>query len=404
MVTETFREAVAQFGTPVYVYDQRTIRGRISAFDEAMTMLFWLLFAVKSNSNLAILEIIRKAETNKALMCVDAVSPGEVALALKTGWEPRRVIFTGNNASDEEVRFAVGKGVMVTVDSLSLLRRMGRMYPGARVCVRFNTSIGAGHHSHCITGGPKSKFGIWHSQVGEVRRTAKRHSLKIVGAHQHIGSQILNHETLIRAAKALFPVAKQLPDLEFVDFGGGFGVPYRPGEKPLDLRAFGQAFDEIFSRFCREYGKKLIPCFEPGRFLVAESGLLVVRVTTVKKNPDGRVFVGVDSGFNHLVRPAMYGSYHYISNLSNPLGPGRKVTVVGNLCESGDKFAIDRIIANPREGDILAIHTAGAYGFSMSSSYNLRPRPPEVLVKLDGTLVLIRKRETVEQLLERGEI
>jgi diaminopimelate decarboxylase len=404
MIAENLIEAVAQFGTPVYVYDQRTIRGKISAFDEAMTMPFWLLFAVKSNFNPVIFEIIRKAKTNKALMCVDAVSPGEVALALKTGWEPRCIVFTGNNASDEEVRFAVDNGVMVTIDSLSLLRRMGRMYPGARVWVRFNTLIGAGHHSHCITGGPKSKFGIWRSQVDETKRIAKRHGLKIVGAHQHIGSQILNHETLIRAANALLPIARQLPDLEFVDFGGGFGVPYRPEEKPLDLRAFGRAFDEIFSRFCEKYGKKLTPCFEPGRFLVAESGILVVRVTTVKKNPDGRVFVGVDSGFNHLIRPAMYGSYHYITNLSNPLGPERKVTVVGNLCESGDKLAEDRSIPNPREGDILAIHAAGAYGFSMSSNYNLRPRPPEVLIRFDGTLALIRERETVKQLLERGEV
>jgi diaminopimelate decarboxylase len=192
--------------------------------------------------------------------------------------------------------------------------------------------------------------------------------------------------------------------LEFVDFGGGFGVPYRPEEKPLDLAVFGREFGGIFDRFCREYGRELTPCFEPGRYLVAESGFLVVRVTTVKKNPDGRVFVGVGSGFNHLVRPAMYGSYHYISNLSNPLGPERKVTVVGNICESGDKFAVDRVIANPREGDILAIHTAGAYGFSMSSNYNLRPRPAEVLIKLDGELVLIRERETVKQLLERGEV
>ena len=188
---------------------------------------------------------------------------------------------------------------------------------------------------------------------------------------------------------ALLRVARDFPDLKYLDFGGGLGVPYKPEEKPLDVQKLGKEILKRFKSFCQNYGQKLHLILEPGRYLVAESGYLLTRVNTVKKNPDGRKFVGVNSGFNHLIRPAMYGSYHEIVNISNPDGKKEKVDIVGNLCESGDKFAVQRKISHVRENDLLVIQNAGAYGYSMSSDYNLRPKPEEILVKSDGSLRLI---------------
>jgi len=370
-----FGEIARHFGTPVYIYNKEIILEKIRALMQAFTCPSRvILFAMKANANFELLKILKSCGFG-----IDAVSPVEIALARKLGFV--RVVFTGNNVSNEEFDFALQDGAQITIDSLSGLDRFGQKFPSWEICLRLNLNIGAGHHQHCITGGPESKFGIPLAHVDEAKRIAGRHNLKIVGLHQHIGSQILDPEIILLAMEELLKVALQFPDLGLIDFGGGFGVPYRPKEKPLDIMDLGRRMSQRFNRFCEdEYRKRLCFVIEPGRFLVAESGYLLVRVIDVKRNPDGRVFVGVDSGFCHLDRPARYGAYHRIANISNPDGPRQVVDVVGNLCESGDKFAVQRRIRQAREGDLLLIHTAGAYGFSMSSNYNCRLRPAEIMV------------------------
>ena len=390
----TFGRVAKQFGTPVYVYEEDKIRNQLLSLRKNIRYdPKTILYAVKANSNPHILDIIKGPGVG-----IDAVSPGEVSLALMAGFLPSSILFTGNNITDEEMDFVAERGVLLNIDSLSRLEKFGKKYPGSNVSVRINPDVGAGHHDHCITGGPKSKFGIWYSQVDEINRTAKEYRLKIIGIHEHIGSQILEVDKFLAAMDVLLKVAPSFPSLQFIDFGGGLGVPYRPEEDPLPIKKLGQRMSERFTEFCGRYGRPLTLVIEPGRYLVAEAGFLLTKVNTVKRNPDGRVFVGVDSGFNHLVRPAMYGSFHPITNISNLNGEKEKVDIVGNLCESGDKFAEDRDLRQAREGDLILIGVAGAYGYSMSSNYNLRPRPPEVLVKPGGILQLIRERETIEKI------
>ena len=403
MVKPGFFQGIAEkFGTPVYVYDEAKLLEQIRGLKNSIGSWwssFQILYAMKANSNRHILKIFEEQGLG-----IDTVSPGEIALALKVGFGRERILFTGSNITDEEMGFARERGVLLNIDSLSGFERFGTKYPKSSVCIRINPNVGAGHHSHCITGGPKSKFGIWYSETEEIKRIAEAHNLEIIGIHQHIGSQILKPQKFLLAMKALLKVAGEFPCLKFIDFGGGLGVPYRPGEKALDIKALGIAIVRQFDKFClRIYGRKLELIIEPGRYLVAEAGYLLVRVNTVKRNPDGRVFVGVDSGFNQLIRPAMYGSYHEIENISNPRGRREIVDIVGNLCESGDKFAEQREISRAREGDLLVIKNAGAYGYSMSSHYNLRPRPAEVLIETSGQIKLIRKRETLEDLIGGGE-
>jgi diaminopimelate decarboxylase len=291
---------------------------------------------------------------------------------------------------------------MVNVDSLSQLRFMGERHPGARVCVRINPNVGAGHHDHVITGGPESKFGIDYTQVDRIRELSSTHELKVAGIHQHIGSGILQPDKFIEAMHVLLETAEKIEGLSFIDFGGGFGVPYREEERRMDVQVLGRKVSDEFERFCRSYGSELKLIVEPGRYLVAEGGFLLATVTSVKEGQRHR-FVGVNSGFNHLVRPAMYGSYHPILNAQNVDGSRIPQTIAGNLCESGDTFTrdeegiVDRDLPPFSEGDVVAILNAGAYGFSMASLYNTRPRPAEVLVT-DGRARLIRKRETIEEL------
>lgn len=394
-----FEKIAEIFGTPVYVYEEKRILGALRKLRESINVngiTCGILYAMKANSNLEILKIL----LNNGIDGVDAVSPGEIALALKAGFAPNRILFTGNNLTDEEIDFTIERKVYLNIDSLSCLKKVGQKYPGSEICIRINSSIGAGHHSHCITGGSKSKFGIWHTKTREAKQIAKRYGLKIVGLHQHIGSQILEVEVFLKAIDALLKIAKDFPNLNFLDFGGGLGVPYRPEENPLDVEKLGKEMLRRFRNFCQIYDQRNATLnLEPGRYLVAKAGYLLVRVNTVKRGPNGLIFAGVDSGFNHLIQPAMYGSYHEIDNISNSNGPKEKVDVVGNLCESGDKFATQRKISHIREGDLLVIKNAGAYGFSMSSNYNLRPKPAEVLVESDGSLRLIRPRETLDNIL-----
>jgi len=386
-------DLAARYGSPLYVYDEDVIRARARALRDAFpARRFDIRYAAKANTNLAVMRALREEG-----MLADATSPGEVLAGLKAGWGPDQILFTGTSVTDEEMRWVVGKGVMVNADSLGQLERYGRIAPGTRVSVRINPDVGAGHHDHVITGGPHSKFGIYFDRLEEARTIAARHKLRIVGLHQHIGSGVLDADVFCEAIDVLLKAALDMPGLEFVDFGGGIGVPYRPDEKPIDIAALGRKAVERLDAFARAYGSPVRGMIEPGRYLVAESGTLLVTVNTIKTTP-AHTFACVDSGFNHLVRHAMYGSYHPIANASRTEGPRKEYVVAGNLCESGDVFSSDREIVDISVGDVLAIGNAGAYGFAMSSNYNMRPRPAEVMVR-GGEARLVGERETYAQLL-----
>ncbi len=399
-------DLAGKFGTPVYAYDEETIRSKVKALLQNIAYRpLKVYYAAKANTNLSVLKIVR--EEGGQSIGIDAVSPGEVEAALKAGFRPEQVIFTSTSVTDEEMKSAIARKVLVNCDSLSQLERYGRLNPNSRVCFRVNPDVGAGHHSHVITGGPDSKFGIWADDVGKAFDIAAKHGLKVVGIHEHIGSGILETGKFIEAMNVLLSIVtkhkSELQHLEFVDFGGGIGVPYRPDQEPIDFQEFGAAVSKLFSSFCSSFGKKLAMAIEPGRFLVAESGVLLCTVNTVKQTPKHK-FVGVNTGFNHLIRPMAYGSYHPIVVVDNCGSDGgkkekfEKVAVCGNICESGDVFTrneggiADRELPPVKEGDVLALLVAGAYGFSMASNYNTRPRPPEVLVS-GSKAKLIRKRE-----------
>ncbi len=395
-------ELAKNYGTPLYAYDESIIRQRCS--DLLGTITYKPVkgyYACKANSNPTIMGIIKDEGFG-----IDAVSPGEILLALQCGFMPDDIIFTGNNLTDDEMRFGIAQGIMQNIDSLSQLERYGKMKPGASVWVRINTEVGAGHHSHTITGGPDSKFGIYHTEAAKIREITAKHKLKIVGLHQHIGSGILEPEEFMKAMDALLPIAREFKDLESIDFGGGIGIPYMPDQPAIDLPTLGKKISEKFGQFCNEYGRQLTLAIEPGRFLVAESGILLCRVNTIKETP-AHTFAGVDSGFNHLIRPAMYGSYHEIVKVDAVKGGAEiKYLIAGNICESGDLFTlgdngskVDRPMPELKEGDLLGILNAGAYGFSMASTYNMRPRPAEVLVN-HSTHNIIRPAETYEDLMK----
>ncbi len=372
-----------RYGTPIYVYDRALIEARCRAMRKSFPKAR-ICYACKANTNPAVLTVIKRHGIG-----IETVSRGELDVALRCGFKPHEISFTCSNVEKDELLYALKRGVTIHADSLGQLETIGIARPGSRVSLRVNQGIGAGHHSHVVTGGRKSKFGIPVSKLRDAKRIAEKHDCTITGLQQHIGSNVLDPRVLLKAMEALLKTARQFPNLEHLDFGGGFGIPYRPGEQPPDIRALGKEMTSRFAVFAKEYGRRLTMSIEPGRYLVAESGILLVKGTDVKRNP-GRIFVGVNSGFNHLIRPAMYGSFHEIVNASRVNGRKERVTVAGNVCESGDVFAKNRTLTACKEGDTLAILNAGAYGYSMASHYNSRPLPAEVLVS-GKSAKLIRK-------------
>ena len=397
-------EALAEeFGTPLYVYEEAVVRRQCrllrEGFAEARPEIH---YAVKANPNPAILRVLRSEG-----MGIDAVSPLEVRLCLELGFRPEEIIFTGNNTSEAELAGCLERGVSINVGSLSELERYGRLNPGGRVACRINPDVGDGHHPHVITGGPDSKFGIYHTDLPRLQALLAEHRLTLTGVHSHIGTGILQIQQMLSAMEITLGTAGRLPGLEFVDFGGGFGIPYRPDQQPLPLAELGREMSRRFRRFCADYGRPLRMKLEPGRFLVAQSGALLTRVTTLHATP-AHTFIGTDTGFNHLLRPILYGAYHAIVNASAVEGPPLRAVVAGNICESGDVFTQgpqgieDRDLVRTAEGDLLALRDVGAYGFNLASQYNLRPRPAEVMVA-DGKARLIRRRETYEDVI-RGYV
>ncbi|MCR1841481.1 diaminopimelate decarboxylase [Murimonas intestini] len=402
-----------EYGTPLYVYNERILRTRCRELKNLVTYPNFVAdFSAKANSNLAFLQIVRSEGLE-----VDAMSPGEIYIEKAAGFKSDEIFYICNNVSEEEMQYAVSEGVLVSVDSISQLEQYGRLAPNTRVAVRFNPGVGAGHHDKVVTAGKKTKFGVDPSCIPLVKEILKKYNLTLAGINQHIGSLFMTGEAFLSSIHSLFDIARQFPDLEFIDLGGGFGIPYHKetDEARLDLKSLGTELDKELYAFAEEYGRQVKFRIEPGRYISAECCVLLGQVHSVKEN-SGITYAGCDVGFNVLARPVMYDSYHgieiYRSNdaaaqngadKTHSTGDGhdnnlQPVTVVGNICESGDILAKDRMLPPVMEKDILGILDAGAYGFTMSSNYNNRLRPAEVLIRESGEAVLIRERDTLEDL------
>lgn len=391
-------EAIArEYGAPVYIYDAHVISAQFNRLKKAFRKVdhLKLHYAVKANSNLSILRLMHQLGAG-----LDTVSIEEVRLGLRAGVAPENIIYTPNGVSIEELEEARNLGVQINIDNLSVLELFGQRYPETPVCVRINPHVMAGGNANISVGHIDSKFGISIHQVPHILRIVELTKMRINGVHMHTGSDILDIDVFLHASEILFEAATHFKDLEFIDFGSGFKVPYKKDDIETPIEELGEKLSERFKAFCEKIGKPLTLSFEPGKFLVSQAGTFVAKVNVVKQTTS-TVFAGVDSGFNHLMRPMLYGSYHHIENISNPKGKPRFYSVVGYICET-DTFGSNRQIAEITEGDLLAFHNAGAYCFSMSSNYNSRLRPAEVLW-YNGEAHLIRSRETFEDLL-KGQV
>lgn len=381
-----------QFGAPVYVYDAEKITAQYNRLSQAFSQVpsVRLNYAVKALNNISILRLMNHLGSG-----LDTVSIQEVQLGIKAGFDPKNIIFTPNGVSLEELEQAATLGVQINIDNLSLLEQFGSKHPQIPVCVRINPHVLAGGNANISVGHIDSKFGISIHQIPHILRIVELTGMHINGIHMHTGSDILDIDVFLYASEILFNTAKNFKQLDFVDFGSGFKVPYKAGDIETNVEELGQKLSARFNEFCREYGRPLTLAFEPGKFLVSEAGKFLAKVNVVKQTTS-TVFASVDSGFNHLIRPMLYGAKHHITNISNPQGRERYYSVVGYICET-DTFASNTQIAEITEGDILCFDNAGAYCFTMASNYNSRLRPAEVLW-YEGQAHLIRAHETFDDL------
>lgn len=382
-----------KYGTPLYVYDEAVMRTQYARLWDAFSGVEHkrINFAMKALSNINVLKVMRGYGSG-----IDAVSVNEARLAVSAGFSPSDIVFTPNGVSEPELEEAVSLGVHVNIDSLETLSFFGDRYPGVPVGVRINPHIYAGGNDKIAVGSRDSKFGISVEYAGRLEELVHEKNININGVHMHTGSDIYDVDVFLQGAELLFSVASRFPSVEYVDFGSGFKVPYREGDKQTDIEMLGAKLSERFNEFARSAGRSVRLMIEPGKFLVSRAGTLLVNVNWVKQTP-AAVFAQVDSGLNHLIRPMMYDAYHHIVNVSNPDGQLRPYNVTGYICET-DNFARGREISEIRRGDTLAVLNAGAYGYTMSSNYNSRFRPAEVMVR-DGRDYLISRREELSDLL-----
>ncbi|PIQ18664.1 MAG: diaminopimelate decarboxylase, partial [Flavobacteriaceae bacterium CG18_big_fil_WC_8_21_14_2_50_34_36] len=380
--------------SPVYVYDAEKITSQYKRLDSAFKKVKQVKFnyAVKALSNISVLKLMNSLGAG-----LDTVSIQEVKLGLEAGYKPADIIYTPNGVSLNEIEEVATMGVQINIDNLSILEQFGTKHPKIPVCIRINPHVMAGGNTNISVGHIDSKFGISIHQMPLLLRTIENTEMHINGIHMHTGSDILDIDVFLYASEILFDAAKNFHDLEFIDFGSGFKVPYKEGDIETNIEELGKKLSKRFNEFCVEYGRELTLAFEPGKFLVSQAGKFLVKVNVIKQTTS-TVFAQVDSGFNHLIRPMLYGVTHYIENISNLEGRERFYSVVGYICET-DTFASNRRITEITEGDILAFHNAGAYCYTMASNYNSRYRPAEVLW-YKGKAHLIRQRETFDDLLK----
>ena len=386
-------QAASEYGSPLYVYDANKIKYQYNRLVKSFKSVknLQLNYAVKALSNISILKYLIDLGSG-----IDAVSIQEVHLALKGGINPEKIIYTPNGVSMDEIKFASELGVKINIDNLSVLEDFGNSHPEIPICIRINPHIMAGGNSNISVGHIDSKFGISIHQIPHLKRIVENTKIRINGVHMHTGSDILDIDVFLRAAEILFETANHFKDLDFIDFGSGFKVPYYPGDSETNIEELGKKLSKRFNLFCKSYGKNLTLIFEPGKFLVSEAGKFICKVNSIKQTTS-TVFAQVDSGFNHFLRPMMYGANHHIENISNPDDTERYYSIVGYICET-DTFASNRKVSTISIGDLLCFNNAGAYCHTMSSNYNSRYRPAEVLY-INNQLKLIRKRENFDDLI-----
>lgn len=385
-----------EFGTPLFVMEESEVRARArrlqNAFAHPSVKLF---YAGKANPNLRLWDLLGSEGFG-----IDCCSAGEVYLALKAGFAPDRISFTGTGLTFEEMRYLASTGVAVNLDAISQVEMYGRVAPGRAIGIRINPMVGTGSHLSCTTGGSHSKLGIPIDYAGEARQAAARAGLTLRGLHVHTGSGGLDASVMLGTARTLFELAEQFADtLEVLDLGGGLGVPHEPEDRPFDLESYARGVLALVNHWNDSHARPLEVFLEPGQYLTCEAGWMLTRVVIVKPTPEGRVFAILDSNFNHYLGTALYKSYHEFHAVQRMGAPrNRRYELVGNLCNTGDTFASDRPMPELAEGDLLGMVNAGAYGLSRSSNYNSRPIPAEVLVR-EGQARLIRRRQTYDDLL-----
>lgn len=392
--SNTLLAIAKEHGAPIYIYNETTMKDQynklIKAFAACNVKIY---YAAKALTNINILKLFKNLGAG-----LDTVSIQEVLLGLKAGFLPEEILFTPNCVSLEEITMAVDLGVKVNIDNISILEQFGHKYGNkVPVCIRFNPHIMAGGNYKISTGHIDSKFGISIHQLRHVERIIQSLDIQVEGIHMHTGSDILDVDVFLTGAEILFEIAMQFPNLKYIDFGSGFKVAYKPNDVTTDIEMLGNKLSVRYKEFCEAYGRNIEIHFEPGKYLVSEAGYFLAKVNVIKQTT-ATVFAGLDTGANHLIRPMLYDAYHHISNISNPNGITRVYTIVGYICET-DTFAWDRPLPEIKEGDYLCFHNAGAYGYMMSSNYNSRFRPAEILFKEDGSYHIIRRRETIEDLL-----
>ncbi len=395
-------EAIAkEYGTPVYVYSEEIIRKHMASVARVITKYpYTANYSVKANTNIHIL----KLALSEGINC-DAMSEGEIRMLEAAGFPYDRIFFVPNNVSREEMKYAIDRGIMTSLDSLSQLEQYGELNPGGKCAVRINPGVGAGHHEKVVTGGKKTKFGISEDDIDKVFEIAAKYKLTIAGINQHIGSLFMEPTPYLEAVSNLLRIAKRFENLEFIDFGGGYGIPYHKlnDEAEYPMEDFKKKLEPILDEFIKEYGKTPLFKSEPGRYCVAEGSVILGRVHATKENA-GKKYVGTDIGMNVLVRPSMYDSWHDAEIIRDSKVVSREnlveQNIVGNICESGDILCKERMLPEVKKGDLVCLLDTGAYGYSMCSNYNSRPRPAEVMVTLDGKVKCIRKKETYDDLLK----
>ncbi|MCG8883552.1 diaminopimelate decarboxylase [Tenacibaculum finnmarkense] len=397
MNREALLNLANKYGSPLYVYDTEKIINQYKNITTAFSKVknLKINYAVKALSNINILKVFKTLNSG-----LDTVSIQEVKLGLLAGFSPKDIIYTPNGVSLQEIEEVSKLGIQINIDNLSILELFGQKHPKTPVCIRINPHIMAGGNSNISVGHIDSKFGISIHQVPHIKRVVENTGMRINGIHMHTGSDILDIDTFIRASDILFDVAHQFKNIDFIDFGSGFKVPYKKDDISTDIVELGEKLSERFNQFCKNYGKNVTLMFEPGKFLVSESGKFLAKVNVIKQTTS-TVFAGIDSGMNHLIRPMLYNSYHTIENLSNPKGRERFYSIVGYICET-DTFGSNRRINEISEEDILCFSNAGAYCYSMASNYNSRFKPAEVMIYKTKDY-LIRKRETIDDILRNQE-
>ena len=395
MTNKFLKSLTNKYESPLYVYDAERIISQYNKLTNAFSSVknLKINYATKALSNVSILKIFNSLNAG-----LDTVSVQEVQLGLKAGFDPKDIIFTPNGVSLDEIEQAMHLGVQINIDNISILEQFGQKYPGVPVCIRMNPHVMAGGNKKISVGHIDSKFGISIHQLPHILRVVENTGMLITGVHMHTGSDIYDIDAFLRATEILFNVAASFKNLEYIDFGSGFKVPYKEGDIQTDIEELGDKLSKRFNDFCKEFGRDLTLMFEPGKYLVSEAGQFLVHVNVVKQTTS-TVFASIDSGLNHLIRPMFYDSHHHIENISNPEGKKRFYTVVGYICET-DTLGTNRQISEIKEGDILSFKNAGAYCYSMASNYNSRYRPAEVLV-FKGKDYLIRERETIEDILNK---